>query len=330
MVDGQLDWSIDNSRHWAFPGKHPEILVACRNCIGCNTATARDWSVRAFHEGLLHEEHWKDPSTGVTTEISNSCVITLTYDEDHLPADQALHHEDFVRFMKRLRIRRARRGNGDQIRYFMCAEYGGKTGRGHFHAILFGEPFSDRYEEIDRSGQIQQMSWELDELWSQPIPGSDVSTKIGRATVDSFSFAGAAYVAGYVAKKSSTQGIQGPLIENVDQDGVVTITPIQPEYRKMSTRARVKGQPGGLGGLWIWKNWSEVYDEDSCKILQWTFHTPRYYDCLLERYRPDLVGPIKEKRRIRAIEHAEEWTPERCAAAERIALDQLSARQDSL
>lgn len=329
MNKGEIDWAKDH--RWLDPGD-TVINLPCRRCLGCNTATARDWSIRAVHEALLHTENWTDPDDQVQTELPNSCVITLTYDEDHLPEDGLLRHNDFQRFMKRLRIRRQRQDPDHKpIRFFMCGEYGGKTARCHFHSILFGESFSDRYEEIDRNGKITQMSHELDELWSQPPNYSDVPSNIGRATVDSFTFAGAAYVAGYVAKKTSLGGFTGPLREDVDAGGVVTVRSLAPEYRKMSSRLK-KHQPGGLGGMWLIRpeNMARIYDNDECKILQWTFHPPRYYDTLLKKHRPDHYAIVIGKRLEGMAEHAAEWTPERCAAAELIALSQLAARSDSL
>ncbi len=309
------------------------VLVPCRACIGCNQATAREWSVRSFHEAQLHSQDWKDEDTGITTAIPNNSVITLTYNPEHLPADGCLNHDDFQRFMKRLRIRRQRRhkssgltGPCKPIRMFMCGEYGGKTARPHFHAVIFGETFDDRYETRDMSGQIQKHSYELDELWTQSPPGTDLPpTNIGRATVDDYSFAGASYVAGYVAKRSSTLGSQGPTKTRIDPAGTKWITPVAPEYRKMSTHP-------GIGAPWIeiWDNMARVYSDDCIRIKEWTFHPPSYYDRLLNRTRPDLMQDIIANRHQGMSKIAEEWSPERCAAAEQIALLALQQRRDSL
>lgn len=289
-------------------------------------ATAREWSIRAFHEAQLHDQHWLDVDSGITTQIGNSSVITLTYDEEHLPADRLLDHSIFQRFMKRLRSRRARRGSDKPVRYFMCGEYGGLTQRPHFHSIIFGESFDDSYTEVSRDGQVNRMSHELDDLWSQPAHKGAPPTKIGRATVDSFSFAGACYVAGYIAKKTSCEGPSGPQLEVVDSDtGVVRYVSAAPEYRKMSTHP-------GLGADWITQpqNLERVYSSDSIEISSWKFHPPRYYDVLLERYRPDLVDDLKRRRREGSADHADTWSPERCSSAEKLVLSQLQQRRDSL
>ncbi len=324
----------DHRLHFDRDWRHAELIdgwtvvnVRCRHCIGCNRADARDWSVRAFHESLVHTEDWVDPETKITTKIPNSTVLTLTYNDEHLPEDGCLRHDDFQRFMKRLRIRRRRRlgSKAKPIRYLMCGEYGGKTSRPHYHAIIFGESFSERYSEQSLDGQVNQMSVELDELWSQKSKNGGEITNIGRATVDDFTFAGAAYVAGYVAKKTSTAGHQGPIEKTTDQYGTTRYNPISPEYRKSSNRP-------GLGAEWILRpsNLAYVYSADCVKISEWTFHPPKYYDVLLNRHRPELVEDIMINRRLGMSEYSKEWTPQRCAAAEQIALDDLQQRRDSL
>ncbi len=225
------DQRIHFDRDWRFAqyvDGETVFNLNCRHCIGCNMARQREWSVRAFHEAQLHTEHWRDEDTQITTEIPNSCCITLTYDDEHLPDDGLLVHADFQKFMKRLRNWRKRKlNNNTPVRYLMAGEYGGATGRAHFHAIIFGHTFADQYPHGDF-----QMSEELDFLWSTALPGAYYPTKIGRATVDNFSFAAAAYVAGYVAKKSHMNGHQGPIQEMTDEHGVTRYTPISPNTPK--------------------------------------------------------------------------------------------------
>lgn len=326
--EGQIVWT-DRRPEDVYEAR---VLVKCGRCLGCRRAVQRDWSVRSFHESLTHRAPWRDADSGVTTELPNSSVITLTYDDDHLPAAGALKHDDFQRFMKRLRIHRVRRyerekrlGDPPNIRFFMCGEYGHK-GRPHYHAIIYGETFGERYLEQSRDGQIISMSYELDQLWSQAVTADAQGepTKIGRASVDEFSYAGAAYVAGYVMKKAGEEHL-GPWHESVDTlTGLVTTRPICPEYRKMSFR------PDGLGHDYVVRNLARIYSEDRCMIGEFAFKPPRYYDILLERYRPDLVPEVKRNRQDRMVEAFEEWSPERCSAAEAIEFSRLDSRAQSL
>lgn len=328
--DHQLHFNIDWKAVSQTNGE-TICMVKCRKCIGCNMATQREWSVRAFHEAQCHTRDFLDVDTKITTEIPNSSVVTLTFDEAHRNPDHLLDHKVFQRFMKRLRNYRKRKlGIDKKVSYLMCGEYGaikpdGTPGREHFHAVLFGHSFKDLYTEQTTQNKLTTMSEELDYLWSDTLEGDYSPSKIGRASVDTFSFAGAAYVAGYVAKKSNMDGHQGPMRDYTDEHGVRRIVPISPEYRKTSTHP-------GLGANWLLKgeNLVRVYSDDAIRISEWTFHPPKYYDQLVQRHRPELVNGIKENRFQNISKQSEEWSPDRCAAAEQIALSDLQRRRDSL
>lgn len=67
----------------------------------------------------------------------SSFFITFTYDTDHVPITNngfmSLKKSDFQKFIKRLR----KVHSGKKIVYFNVGEYGGKTNRPHYHAIMF-------------------------------------------------------------------------------------------------------------------------------------------------------------------------------------------------
>lgn len=298
--------------------------------------TQRDWSLRIYHEVSCTLADWRDADTGVTTKLPEACVLTLTYDEDHVPRHGALDHEDVQGFMRRLRSRRdraaARQGlKADPIKFFMCGEYGPKTLRPHYHLVLIGQTFDDTYEIVS-NGKTHRCSHQLDELWSAP-PRDDPRaprTRIGVATVDGFSFGGAMYVTGYVAKKAVDKEL-GPFREKVDElTGEVTPEPIQPEYRLMSR---------GLGFRWLLGDRSskpplpnripEVYSQDCVTVGEWTFRPPKAYDRKARLERPDLFGDVLRQRELGMFEAASEWTESRCSAAELIALESLREQRSS-
>lgn len=129
-----------------------ELLgVRCGSCLGCREARARDWTIRARFELADH---------------SDACWCTLTYDEGWCPPTLSKRHLQL--FFKRLRKRTA-------VRYIACGEYGERTARPHYHAILFGVPRETRDVEA---------SWGM-----------------GFAQTHSISDASIAYVCGYVQKK---------------------------------------------------------------------------------------------------------------------------------
>ena len=59
---------------------------------------------------------------------------TLTYSNEHLPP--TLDRKHLGGFVKRLRDRLARSEPGRTIRFFGCGEYGTRTKRPHYHALL--------------------------------------------------------------------------------------------------------------------------------------------------------------------------------------------------
>lgn len=110
------------------------IELPCGQCIGCRMRRASDWSLRVMHEASLHKEN---------------CFVTLTYGRDKCPVDGSLLHEDFQKFMKRLRKRVGR------VRFYMCGEYGPLNQRPHYHACLFGVSFSEGRVPMGKSASGQ-------------------------------------------------------------------------------------------------------------------------------------------------------------------------------
>lgn len=90
--------------------------VPCGKCAFCIKKNIDAWCLRLQHE----------------MEVSSSAFfITLTYDEQHLPAGEELSKRDLQLFIKRLRK------INPGIRYFAIGEYGSQKGRPHYHAVIF-------------------------------------------------------------------------------------------------------------------------------------------------------------------------------------------------
>lgn len=103
-------------------------LVPCGKCMACLVKKQRDWTFRIEQEVKYSSSAW---------------FITLTYDEEHVPVDEELmvpvvSKRDIQLFMKR--FRKELSALGYSCRYFICAEYGPKTLRPHYHGILFDLP----------------------------------------------------------------------------------------------------------------------------------------------------------------------------------------------
>lgn len=164
----------------SFPVKVGNNTFPCGRCIACRINRTSEWTLRL----MLEQELW-----------DNSAFITLTYDDEHLPVDEALHKEDLQRFFKRLR--KDLDLENRKIKYFACGEYGDLKKRPHYHAIVFGLGLS----EHDR--QLLKDNWRFcaPYLFERNMKG------VGTVTPDSMR-----YVTGYIQKKYT-----GKLAEEVYQ-----------------------------------------------------------------------------------------------------------------
>lgn len=115
---------VEDKRKWTNENK--TILVPCGKCGACKYNRRQDWTFR------LKEEH---------KSSSNAFFTTLTYKNDELPLSKSriypsLRKSDWQKFIKRLRKRNKKNGC-ENLRYYGVGEYGTKTGRPHYHALLF-------------------------------------------------------------------------------------------------------------------------------------------------------------------------------------------------
>lgn len=225
-------------------------------------------------------------------------MVTLTYDDEHLPWAGSLYQKDFQDFMKRLRKRfvvmypnhsRSLPWQVKQVRVFYCGEYGDRFGRPHYHALLFGLSFPDRVYLGRSKGLPLFRSPTLESLWS------DSRGLIGRCTIGSVTFESAAYVARYVLKK-----VRGPKAH--EHYGLR-----EPEFVAMSRRP-------GIGSEWLRQNHGEVYPLDGVVVRGRLAKPPRYYDRELDRNYPEGMEMIREKRLAERPDEMSEQ--ERAAMAE--------------
>lgn len=280
---------------------HPDarpIKLPCGRCVGCRLEHSRQWAIRCAHEAQLH--------------FDNS-YITLTYSEESLRASDPEHahrqpslsHRDWQLFAKKLRKKRG------PFRYYMAGEYGGKLGRPHFHAILFGIGFADRRPlKTNRQGQTLYTSEELTTIWGN-----------GYVTIGDVSFQSAAYVARYVMKK-----ITGPdaadHYKRVDPE-TGEVYWLLPEYNRMSLKP-------GIGKNWFAKYRTDVTTGDSVIIEGQAMRPPKYYDKILAMENPILAEETRMARYETSMKHIGETTPERLATREAVVLARLNLKKRPL
>lgn len=178
---------ISSNTKVCIPGSEA-VEIPCGQCIGCRLDYSSQWASRCVLEMQDHK---------------SNCFITLTYDDDHVPANWAcslrtrkefvsytLDKRDLQLFWKRLRKAFPDR----KIRYYAAGEYGDKSARPHYHAIIFGlgiDEFSDKFiVDQDVRGYTYYSSSQLEKIWSK-----------GNVVLAEASWETAAYVARYVMKK---------------------------------------------------------------------------------------------------------------------------------
>lgn len=229
------------------------LRLPCGRCIGCRLERSRQWAVRIMHEASLHDAN---------------CVVTLTYDEKHLPADASLDKRAFPLFIRRLRK------TGVRARYFHCGEYGDKRKRPHYHGCLFGHDFADKVlGPPSKSGADQWLSRSLERLWPY-----------GLCTIGTLNFESAAYIARYVCKKVTGRAAEGAYSRVDEATGEVFS--IEPEFATMSRRP-------GIGSVWFDRFGSEVFPSDEVICRGRACKPPRYYDKQLSE---EVFAPIKSAR----------------------------------
>lgn len=143
------------------------IWLPCGACLGCRKSRAREWAFRCTLELDSHNE---------------VCWCTLTYADSELPPTlQKRHLQLFLKSLRKLYP-------SGRVRFFATGEYGDRTFRPHYHAILYGVSQADK--------AVVERCW-----------------KRGLIQVDTLTPASISYVAGYCAKKI---GVRDERAERID------------------------------------------------------------------------------------------------------------------
>lgn len=149
----------------------------CGGCLLCRINRRRVWAHRILLESFKH---------------GDSCFVTLTYDNDHLP--EKLVKLDYQNFLKRLRKSLAPR----KIRFFLAGEYGELSGRPHFHLAIFGLDAITAGGLDGRTGLVHA-AWIVGRT-----PGGYDDSSLGYTFVGSLTWESAQYIAGYLTKKAAS------------------------------------------------------------------------------------------------------------------------------
>lgn len=154
------------------------VAVPCGRCPECKKRRASGWSFRLMQQELVSD---------------SSMFITLTYAPDHIRRTKnnfaTLDKSDCQKFFKRLR--KAMPKESKPIKYFLVGEYGTKSYRPHYHAIVF-----NAQREL------------IEGAWMDPESG----TSLGHVHIGDVSGASVGYTMKYISK-----GGKIPLHKNDDR-----------------------------------------------------------------------------------------------------------------
>lgn len=279
------------------------ILICCGQCGHCRLRKALDWCTRMRHEFKMSDHV--------------GCFLTLTYDEDHIPADHGLRYSDVQKFFRYLRRR------GLKFRYYCAGEYGhdhghpflvpykgGDLGRPHWHILVFGIDFRQARVLWKRSGAGCDVFQHplLSEAWPN---GSACFSEVTDQSI--------AYCAKHNFKRITGRDA-ADFYSRVD---TVTgeILRVSPECSRMSLKP-------GLGFTWLEKfGGSDVYPHDSVLSAGGVeFAIPKAYDKVFKRLLPDEHEEAVYKRYLKSLLTEKDRTPERLAVrAEVLRLRQAEA-----
>lgn len=277
---GKVYFSPDRKHEWQM------VPVPCGKCLGCRLEYSRQWALRCVKEAKYHKDN---------------CFITLTYDDEHLPK-RGLNKKHVQDFLKRLRRRLEYHNLSDSeigLRYFLCGEYGSKTYRAHYHAIIFGYKPVDLISygfDSDTKQEVFLSPW-LSGLWGfgNVIVGKNVT------------FETCAYVARYIMKKLEVDFKNDEFYKVFSKDFILSSRNPAIGLRFFEENQREL------------ERLDKVIIRDGVKCLP-----PRYYSRKLKERNPDKYEEIRQKRIDSAPDETLERTFKRLRAAEKLKKQQIS------
>lgn len=277
-----------------YSKEYATFQLPCGKCIACRLEYARQTAIRCVHEASMYEEN---------------SFITLTYSDEHLKNNK-LNYRDFQLFVKKLRsyISESDYDENKKIGIFVSGEYGDKTKRPHWHAIIFNWRPSDcvYLRTTDRGDRIFSSPL-LDKLWSFNDP-IQKPNEIGEVTIQS-----AGYVARYATKKLS--------------HGSDSSHDYQPISKRSSKHA--------IGKKWLEKYWPDVFNHGYVELNGIKMSIPRYYEKWFKKHHPerwkDYVTQTKTKIIREAVAKEEKITlAEKKANMHRNALTGLQIKRNTV
>lgn len=227
-------------------------VTPCGVCIACRCNKASEWSVRGSHERMM---------------CDSACSITLTYDPDHVPplGLNPVHLRNFWKLLRRqLDYRKI---PGAKFKYLACGEYGEnddgskKFSHPHYHAVLFGLDFSDKY--FWRKGKLGHKLFRsdfLEEIW-----------KFGHCEVGGAEQEMIDYVARYTLKK-----VYGDNEMATDHYGFSVFHSSGDLFPLQRVREFLRSS-NGIGLKFLENFWDDIFSYDELVLYGKRRAIPTYY-----------------------------------------------------
>lgn len=260
------------------------VPVPCGGCLPCRINERRVKTHRMMLESSQHD---------------HCSFLTLTYDDDHLPEE--FHHEKTGEIYARYSVNPAhakaftnnlqtswRRKTGQEIKYFLCGEYGDKTQRPHYHLALFGYPpclDPKRKYIVNRKFvpcECRNCSF-LSKIWGK-----------GHIFLGTLEQHSAQYVAGYVTKKLTKKSC-GCQLEHHPKCVQAILKGRHPEFSRMSLKPAL-----GKEAIIAHALSKAVYIKSPDDIPRYLVHNGKKWPLgryLLEVYKKTLNFEEEDKRR---------------------------------
>lgn len=268
--DEKGDFDFVSSRYRPFN-------VPCGKCILCRKSRAWEVTVRALLE-------WQaDP-------FQKCCFITLTVDDEHMHEvfpRGILRHRPWQLFAKRLRKKIGK------FRYLMCGEYGEKSRRPHYHAIIYGHDLTDKQWNYNDAtfcdSPLLLETWSNGQIQCRPVNANAV-----------------AYVAGYQLKLDDAS-----LPEDDDDNWSIDLNGEKVYFKNYVKWSRMPGlgfsflekYPDLFERHLSWFDDGKTFETVSPSIVlngKQSYFDGRYFKKILERCAkdPKVIGKINEPLRL--------------------------------
>lgn len=270
---------IKDARGEVFaPFGYRYLEVPCGKCIGCRLDYSKQWATRIMKEAEQWENNW---------------FLTLTYDPENVPWQSSinletgeyvqgmtLQPEHLTKFLKDLRRYWKYHYNEDNIRFYACGEYGGKTQRPHYHVAVMNWNIP--------GGLLKEWKKSQNGMYYQCETVAKIWKK-GFICLAKLEWESAAYVARYMLKKQKGK----------DADQYYKSMAQIPEFTRCSRNP-------GIAREWYEQNKDKIYKNDEMFIARkggaQKVKPPAYYDKLFDVEDHERMQEIKEERRKAANE----------------------------